>query len=326
VIEARPESERTEEVTRPAARRRAVSRRAGRGRSARARRAAAGWLLCLPALSIFSVFLVGPALVAIGLSLFEWDGFSPDAKFVGLQNYADLFSSREFWRSATVNIVVAGATLALQMPLALLLATLLASRRRASALYRGALFTPQVLSIAAVGLIWTLVYDPYQGMLNRVLGAVGLSGLERPWLGETSTALPAVIITSTWFYFGFHMILFLAGMAAIPRDLYEAARLETDSSIHLFRYVTLPLLREVMLISFVLIISGAFGHLIGLFAVMTNGGPEQSTQLLGLLTTDTAFRGLQYGYAGAISVVMLFTVMLVIAWPTWRVARERIEF
>jgi raffinose/stachyose/melibiose transport system permease protein len=291
-----------------------------------ARRTAAGWLLCLPALSVFTVFLVGPAAVAFGLSLFEWDGFSPDMEFVGLDNYEALFASDEFWRSVKVNVIVAGATLALQLPLALLLATLLSSRRRSSALYRGALFTPQVLSIAAVGLIWTLVFDPYQGMLNRVLGAIGLDSLERPWLGETATALPAVILTSTWFYFGFHMVLFLAGMASIPRDLYEAARLDTNSPFHLFRYVTLPLLREVLLISFVLIISGAFGHLIGLFAVMTNGGPEQSTQLLGLLATDSAFRGAQYGYASAITVVMLVCVMLVIAWPAWRIARERVEF
>lgn len=297
-----------------------------RGRSLRARRAIAGWLLCLPALGVFGLFLVGPAVVALFLSLFEWDGFSSDMTFVGLQNYSRLFSSPEFWTSFKVNVIVAAATLALQLPLGLLLATLLSARRRASALYRSAIFTPQVLSIAAVGLIWTLVYDPFQGMLNRLLDTVGIDSLARPWLGETATALPAVIVTATWFYFGFHMVLFLAGMSAIPRDLYEAAQLETNSRFHLFRYVTLPLLREVMLISFVLIVSGAFGHLIGLFAVMTDGGPEQSTQLLGLLATDAAFRGGEFGYASAISVVMLVTVMLIVAWPTWRITRERLEF
>jgi raffinose/stachyose/melibiose transport system permease protein len=295
-------------------------------RRRRARNAAAGWLLCLPALLVFGIFLLGPAAVALGLSFYNWDGFSAHAAFIGLDNYRELFGSSAFWNSLKVNVVVAAATIVLQMPLGLFFASLLSSRTRSAAVYRSVLFAPQVLSLAAAGLIWTLVYDPYQGFLNHALGSVGLSQLERPWLGETGTALPALIIASTWLYFGFHMILFLAGMSAIPRELYEAAQLETNSRLIVFFRVTLPLLREVLLISFVLIVSGAFGHLIGLFSLMTNGGPLNSTQLLGLLMTDSAFRGGQYGYASAITVVTLLIVGLLIAYPVWRVSRERLEF
>lgn len=290
-------------------------------------RSLSGWLLCLPALAIIGVFLVGPALVALGLSLTSWNGMSSDVQFVGVDNYVALFEAEAFWVSLRVNILVAILTLSLQMPLGLFLASLLSSRTRSASVYRAILFTPQMLSLAAVGLIWSLVYDPFGGMANRVLGTLGApTNPNQAWLGDTSTALPALLITSTWFYFGFHMVLYLAGMASIPQDFYDAARLETNSRWALFRYITWPLLREVRLISFVLIMSGAFGHLIGLFSLMTNGGPQGSTEILGLLMTHFAFRGSQYGMASAVSVVIVLIVLVIVAVPTWKIARERLEY
>lgn len=284
-----------------------------------------GWLLCAPALSVLAVFLLGPALVALGLSFTDWNGLSDSVSLVGLDNYADLAASEAFWDSLWINLIVAAVTVALQMGLGLLLASALASRRRSSTVYRSLIFAPQVLSIAAVGLIWSLVYDPYDGLANRVL--TGVTGLDpQPWLGDPVTALPAVMLTATWFYFGFHMVLYLAGMSAIPRDYYDAVALETESRWHAFRYITLPLLREVLLVSFTIIVSGAFGHLIGLFSLMTNGGPAGSTEILGLLMTHLAFRGAQYGLASALAVVMVVLVLVLIAVPTWRIARERLEY
>jgi raffinose/stachyose/melibiose transport system permease protein len=285
-----------------------------------------GWLLCLPALLLFVVFYLGPAIVGFAVSLNEWDGYSSNITFVGLQNYIDLLHNDRFWNSVVVNWIVVIATIIAQMSVALLLALVLSRKARGMRIFRTAAFTPQVLSIAAVGMIWTLIYDPYQGLLNGILQALGLENYRIAWLGNTDTALLAMLWTTTWFYFGFHTLLFMAGLAAIPDEYYDAARLETNHWYHTLWYITLPLLREQLLISFVLIFSGGFGHIMGLFFLMTHGGPAGRTELMGLYMERLGFRAGQVGMASAISILMLVTVLLVVIWPALIISRERLEY
>jgi raffinose/stachyose/melibiose transport system permease protein len=136
----------------------------------------------------------------------------------------------------------------------------------------------------------------------------------------------SLLVASTWYYFGFNMILFMAGLASIPSEYYDAVKIETNRWFDAVRYVTLPMLREVLLIAFVLNISGSFGHLIGLFYLLTAGGPANRTELIGILMHNSAFVGSRYGYASAISVVMVAIVLAVVAWPALHVARERLEY
>lgn len=166
----------------------------------------------------------------------------------------------------------------------------------------------------------------YQGLSNRGLVLVGLERFQMGWLGDSSAALLAVLITSTWFHYGFHMLIFMAGMSSIPHVYYDAARIQTRSWFHLTRYVTLPLLREQILISFVLIFSGAFGLLMGLLYITTTGGPNNATEIMGLYMQKRAFPGSQYGLASAVSLLMLFIVFGIVIWQAMRIARERLEY
>lgn len=282
--------------------------------------------MCLPALLLFIVFFLGPALVGFAVSLNEWDGYSSNITFVGFKNYRTLLQTERFWNSVFVNWIVVIGTLLSQMPVALILAIVLTRKGRWMKIFRTAAFTPQVLSIAAVGMIWSLLYDPYQGPLNQIIQAIGFEDFRIAWLGDTNTALIAMLVTTTWFYYGFHTLLFMAGLAAIPEEYYDAIKLETDRWYQVLWYVTLPLLREQLLISFVLIFSGGFGHIMGLFFLMTRGGPAGRTELMGLYMERIGFRGGQVGMASAISILMLLTVFFIVIWPAMRISRERLEY
>lgn len=285
-----------------------------------------GWLLCLPALLLFAVFFLAPALLGFGLSFNEWDGYSSNVSFVGLKNYSTLLQSDRFWNAFRINWIVVIVTVVTQMSVSMGLAIVLSKKGRGMKIYRAAAFVPQVLSIAAVGMIWGVMYDPFQGLINEVLQSLGFEGIHIAWLGNTDTALIAMLLTATWFYYGFHTLIFMAGIAAIPKDYYDAVKLETDRWYHELRYVTLPLLREQLLISFVLIFSGGFGHIMGLFFIMTRGGPAGRTELLGLMMERIGFRGGQVGMASAISIIMLIIVFAVVILPAIRISRERLEY
>jgi len=225
-----------------------------------------GWLLCMPALGILGLFFLVPALIGFRYSLYEWDGVSSIMTFVGLNNYIELFQTDRFWNAMFINWLTFFGTLLTQMPLALFLAIGLSKQTGIiMKVYRTAIFAPQVISIAAAGLLWTLVFYPYQGFLNELLKAIGLKSFALGWLGEPNTALISLLAASAWFYFGFHMIIFIAGLASIPKECFEAAMLETNSWLNILRYITLPMLREQLLISFVFIFGGSFGPLVGFF-------------------------------------------------------------
>jgi len=286
----------------------------------------AGWLLCLPALLMLVVFFLGPAIVGFRVSLYKWDGASPSMEFVGLGNYVEALSSERFWNAMKVNWLAFVGSLLTQMPLALGLALGLSKKGFGMKVYRSAIFAPQVMSIAAVALLWSLLYNPYQGPINQLFRSIGLDVLATGWLGNPDTALGSLLVATAWFYFGFHMVIFMAGLAAIPKEIFEAVQLETNSWLKTLVYVTLPLLREQILLVFVFIFAGSFGHLMGFFSLMTEGGPAGATELLGIYMSLQAFRANRYGYASAISAIILLIVGGVLAWPALRVARDRLEY
>ncbi len=280
----------------------------------------------LPALVIFAIFFITPALFSLYYSFFRWNGLDPQMRFVGLANFVELFRDERFWNSLSLTIQTVVVSILLQISLAFLLASLCVAKRRGMKILRSALFLPQVMSVAAVGAAWVLIYDPYYGILNKLIEALGFGRVRVSWLGSSTIALPAMITTTIWAYFGFHMILFMAAISSIPVEIYDAAKLETASSLKTFFFVTLPLLRETVLVSCVFIITGTFGFLVGLFWVMTRGGPSQATDLLGLYMYRTTFVGNRFGYASAIAVVMILIMVAVVWIPVRRMARERIEF
>lgn len=285
-----------------------------------------GWLLCLPAILVFGCFFVGPALVGVFVSLHSWNGSSTTLVFRGLSNYADLLGDARFWNALGVTLGAFVGMVVVKLPLALVVAAGLGKVGRMAQLYRAAIFLPYVLSTTTVAIIWIFLFDPYQGLVNQLLQGLGLAGLQQGWLGQASTALPIIVAGGVWWTFGLYVVLFTAALAGIPKDYYDAARLETNSSLKILRHVTIPLLREQIFTSAVMMIGGVLGYMTGFILLLTGGGPSGRTETLGIVSHSLAFRALDFGRASAVSVLVLVIVFALTIVPTIRIARTRVEF
>ena len=288
--------------------------------SSKASRGSRLFLLCVflaPALLIYSVVVVYPMVDSAYLSLFRWDGISPTKLFVGFQNYLILFTQNEvFWIGLKNNAIWLVIALLLPTSIGLGFALVLNTRFRGSHLFRSIFYFPAVLSLAVVGLIWTWLYEPDLGLLNQVLGALGLKALERNWLADPGTAIYPVIVAATWNGVGLPMLLYLAGLQTIPVELHEAAKVEGAGPIRRFLYVTFPLLRETTLIVLAITAINALKAYDIVYA-MTNGGPANQTQLLSTWMYFLTYNYNQVGLGTAIAVI-LFSLTIIFAIPYLR--------
>ncbi|WP_240760205.1 carbohydrate ABC transporter permease, partial [Phytoactinopolyspora endophytica] len=237
-----------------------------------------GWLFLLPAVGLIATFTIVPFFQAILLSFQSWDGISPDIPFVGLENYDRVLQDEVFWASMR-NVLafgligfVAGNSIALVMALAV------TRVKRGQAFFRTAFYLPGVFSVVVVGTMFLWLFQPRVGILNTLLGTVGLENLQQNWLGNPSTALLSVAATFVWYHWGFAFILFLAGLQDIPRELYEAASIDGARSWAKFRYVTWPQLAPVTSIVSVLTLLAAL-QIFGTVQVLTYGGPGYNTMV-----------------------------------------------
>ena len=294
------------------------------GRLERRALATAG-LLNLPALGVLAFFFLLPAAISLWFSVRDWNGLT-DSTFIGLQNFQELAGSARFWHALWINAALAGFTLITQVPLAFFVAVILFKRRHQTRLLRSLVLFPQVLSIGAASLLWLMIYHPTRGLLNNGLSLILPGDVKIAWLGSSTTALAAVITATNWYYFGLHTLIFMAGMSGIPQEYYDVLRMNSNRLRDELRHVTLPLLREQFLVSFVLVISGSFGHVLGFVSILTNGGPAGSTELLGLYAIEMGFRAGRFGLASAITVVILTVVLSIVIWPIVRIARSRLEY
>ncbi|NPV49056.1 MAG: ABC transporter permease subunit [Armatimonadetes bacterium] len=285
-------------------------------------------LFALPALIFFAGFVAYPIVHTCVLSFFSWSAVQSTALPVGLANYRALLSDPHFFVALRNNGLFIVLSVAVQMPLALLLALGLGSALRRHRLLRTLFFAPFVLPIVAVGLMWRLIYEPNLGALNALLEMVGRSHWARGWLGESEVAIFAVIAVSCWRYVGFHMMILLAGLQSIPADVHEAAALDGAGKWQTLWQVTLPMMRRVLLVDALLITVGSV-RIFDLVKVMTDGGPGYASEVLATLMFRAAFVEDRMGYSAAIAVVMLlvtlvFTVVYLrltrvedVVWPPW---------
>ena len=264
-----------------------------------------------PALLLYTVFVLYPYVQAFWISLHQWRGVSANKKFIGLDNYRKLADDAYFrnaiWHNAEMLIVLPIFTIGL----ALLFATLFVQGGRGvrgSNFYRVVYFFPQVMSVVIVGILWQYIYNPNSGLVNGFLGAIGLGGLKRAWLGDPSTALWAVAAVVIWQAVGFYMVLFVAGMQSIPVDFYEAARLDGANRLAQFKDVTIPLLWENIRVAIVYIAIAAL-DLFTIVQVMTEGKPQRSSDVAARYMYEQAFKNSQFGYASAIGVVLLLLTL-----------------
>lgn len=287
---------------------------------------ATGWLLNLPAVAVLTFFFLVPAAISLWFSFRDWNGLTAST-FIGLGNFQELAGSPRFWRALCINSALAGLTLVTQVPLAFFVAIILFQLGQQQGRFlRSLVMFPQVLSIGAASLLWLMIYHPQRGILNATLSVLLPGEVAVAWLGSSATALGAVIAATNWYYFGLHTLIFLAGMSGIPQEYYDVLKMSSSRLRDELRYVTLPLLREQFLVSFILVISGSFGHVLGFVSILTNGGPAGSTELLGLYAIEMGFRASRFGFASAITVVILAIVLSIVIWPILRVARTRLEY
>lgn len=277
------------------------------------RQARAGWLFVAPAVLVLVVFFAGPVIAGFLLGLTDVDlyafGGPGSWRFVGLRNYERLLGDPLFWRSLrnTVFFVVAGGPLT--MGAALGAALLLNARlTRLRGLFRTVYFAPVVTTLVAVATVWRYLYHPRAGPVNLFLGLVGIPPID--WLGDARWAMPALVLMATWKNFGYGMILFVAGLQAIPSSLFEAARLDGAGPWAIFRKITLPLLAPTFLFVLVITTIGYFQ----LFAepyVMTGGtgGPNNATLSVALLMYKQGFRFWNMGVGAAIAFVLFLIIL-----------------
>ncbi|MGW0587015.1 carbohydrate ABC transporter permease [Streptosporangium sp. NPDC002607] len=282
-------------------------RRRGGGRARR------GWvtaiLFVLPALVLFTLLVLAPILVAGYTSLHKWNGIGPPSDFIGLDNFTRLLNSDIFIGDLQNGGILVVLSLVVQLPLSLGLAVLLNQRIRGRALYRLLFFAPYMLSEAITGVLFSLILSPEAGLANRLLTSWGLEPWS--WLSEPDTVLFSIFLVITWKYFGFHMIIYLAGLQGIPKELHEAARIDGAGGWKVFRHVTLPLLGPTIRVSVFLSVIGTI-QLFDLVWILTGGGPSHASETMAVSMFEYGFKRTQIGYSSAISVAM-FLISLVFA-------------
>ena len=267
-------------------------------------------LFLLPALVLYLVFVILPVLQAMQYSLFKWNGIAPLTDFVGLQNYVIALRNDVFTTSVGNNLLILVLSLAIQIPFSLALAVLLNRRFRGRAALRLLFFLPYVLSEAVTGIVFTLMLQP-DSVVDASLAAIGLEGLTQDWLGDSTLVMITLFVLISWKYFGFHMIIMLAGLQGIPRELEEAALIDGADRRQSFRYVTLPLLGPTIRVSVFLSMIGAL-QLFEMVWVMTAGGPVNASSTMAIAMFKAGFRSNQFGYGSALAVI-LFLFCLVVA-------------
>jgi raffinose/stachyose/melibiose transport system permease protein len=282
---------------------------AARGDPVKPNRAITPYLFVGPALAVFGFAVLLPMLVTVGYSFTEWNGFGP-MTFVGLDNYLHAAGDAVFRDSFVHVLGYIAATLVLEVAIGLGLAGLVSSRSRGALWFRVAIFTPVMLPIVVVAILWKFVYNPDFGLVNAGLAAVGLEGLQRVWLGDTSTALLAVSVVSGWVFAGFFMMIFYAAFRQIPFEVVEAARLDGAGEWAIFRRVKVPMIRNAIAVAVLLCVTGGFQGF-DLFFVMTNGGPYGATEIPTTYLVKVVFRSGDVGYGSAMAVLLTLVVVAI---------------
>lgn len=264
-----------------------------------------------PALALFALFVIWPIITAVQLSVFRWKGFGPLVDFVGLRNYLTVLGDDVFVDSIVHNLIIVGGSVAVQLPLGLAIALLLNRKMWGQGLLRTIIFVPYVLAEVVAGVVWFQLLQPEYGVIDGLLGSVGLQAPEQGWLGDPDLALWTVLAVLTWKYLGLAVILFLAGLQGVPDELYEAAQLDGASWWQVQRGITIPLLGPTMRTWAFLSMIGSL-QLFDMVWILTGGGPANSTTTMATYLINQGTRAQNFGVAGAASVI-LFVIALIMA-------------
>ncbi|MDX3503851.1 sugar ABC transporter permease [Streptomyces sp. ATCC51928] len=269
------------------------------------RRRRAGMLMVAPALLHASLWIGLPVLAAVVLAFTKYDVLTAP-QFVGLDNFRDMLDDAVFRKSIVNTVVYTFFTVPFGMLLGLLLALALHTGLKARGIFRTAVFLPQVTATVAIALVWLWIYNPGNGLFNALLSFIGIDG--PAWLSSTAWAMPSVILVGIWQGIGMKMLIYLAALQSLPRELYEAASVDGASKVRQFFSITLPLLKPATFFVLITSMIGAFQSFDQIY-ILTDGGPANSTTMMTYEIYKSAFREFRVGYACAQSLVLFVLLM-----------------
>ncbi len=271
-----------------------------------------GYGFLLPLVALLSVFMFYPIGNSVVMSFTNWSGMSIGGyNFIGFNNYIRVFTDMpEYWQAIWVNVRFAFISTVLQTVLGFFLAvTVINMTRRWQNFYKVSLYLPVILPAAVVSVMWRYIYTPDFGLLNQLLRAIGLESLTQAWTGDSRFALASIIVTNTWRYVGFTMVLYYVAMLDISQDVLESSVVEGCNRWQQIRYFYFPLTRGTTEINFVLSITGGL-RAFDLFYLLTGGGPGTSTKVASMWIMETAFQSFKFGRALAMSIILFLIIVI----------------
>lgn len=280
------------------------------------------YLFVAPLMIFIALFTYIPILASINLSFREWNFLTPDMPFVGFRNYEQLLASRDLWNSLWVTTLFAVLSVPLRLGLALLIANYLVRESMHVRLLRGALFLPSVTSTVSIAVVFSWVFSTDYGMVNALLGTFGLGKVQ--WLQNPHLALWVLIFVNTWKQIGYDIVIYIAGLQAIPRELYDAAAVDGGKRLHVFRRITMPLVMPTTYFLLVISVIEAF-QVFTIVNVMTKGGPAGATDMLVNLLYEIGFVLFDIGRGSALA-VLLFILLVGLAILKSRIIGRKVHY
>ena len=281
-----------------------------------------GWLLLLPAFSLLSIFTYYPTIATLIDSFFTNKTVIRPQKFAGLDNYAFMLNDEVFITTLKNTFYFALGTVPASIALALVMALFINQKIYGKSIVRLAYFTPTILPMVAVANIWLFFYAPEIGLINKILALFGYGAIN--WLGSSNTVLEALMVMTIWKEAGFFMIFYIAALQSLPKELYEAAKIEGASSWTSFWKITFPLLMPTTFFVMINAVLNAFKLVDHLF-VLTKGGPDNASNLLLYYIYETAFSFFDYSYAATLTVVLL-TILILLSLFQFSVVEKRVHY
>lgn len=282
-------------------------------------------LFVAPGLLVFLTMFIFPICYTVVLSLTSWEGIGP-MKWNGFENYVRLFTTDTAFHIGVKNtLIILGAALIGQLVPAMVIALLLYQVTKGTRFYRNAFFIPVMLSTTAIALMWQKLYDPNYGVLNDLLKLLGKQDLIKEWLVDPSTCVAAVIIPVIWQWIGYHMIILYTGLKGIPEQYIEAAKIDGAGSLQIIFRIIIPLMRDIIKVCVVLATVGSLKVFDNIY-IMTEGGPYNLTTTIAIQMYKESFLKLQFGYGGAIAVLLSLVCMAAFILINRIMTRDRIEY
>ncbi|MEW9702044.1 carbohydrate ABC transporter permease [Paenibacillus sp. SI8] len=274
----------------------------------------------IPALVLYLFFVIVPIFWSAYYGFFDWKGIGA-AKFIGFDNYVEVFKDPIFWKSFKNNMLIVVASVFGQVPIAMILAILLMRSTLFQRIIRASVFMPMVLSSVVVGIIWGYIYHPQIGILNFLLDGVGLEGWKKAWLSDPKFSMYALMVPIIWNYIGPYMIMFIAALQNISPEIDDAAQLDGVGPARKLFAITLPMIWDTVKVAVVLCISGSL-KAFDLIYVMTGGGPAHSTELLASYMYNSTFNVYRFGFGSAISTAIIILSLILIVGSQYLMKRD----